>query len=290
MYDQILVPTDASDAAEKAVEGALGLATGFDASLRVIHVVELDDVPACVKSEASAEQVEHGEALLSAIADRADERGIPVTTEVIETSEPVHQEIVEYATDHDVELVVMGTHGRTGINRLVLGSVAERTLRVSPIPVLTVHEETDIVPDFETVLVPTDGSETANAAADHAIRIAAETDAALHIVHVVDLTAITDEYGSGAVLEALEEAGERAVDNVVERANEAGVRSVEASVMSGTPARAIVDYADDREIDLVVMGTHGRTGLSRYLLGSVTEKVVRLAGTPVLTISPPDGI
>lgn len=177
----------------------------------------------------------------------------------------------------------MGTQGRTGLNRLVLGSVTERTLRVSPIPVLTVHEDTNIDIDFETVPLPTDGSDAASFAADYGITLAAATDAAMH---VVDLTAVSGEFGSAEILDALEEAGQDAVDDVIDRADEAALRSVEASVLSGTPARALLDYIDERDIDLIVMGTHGRTGLDKYLLGSVTEKIVRLADVPVLTVAP----
>lgn len=287
MYDRILIPSDGSDAAKKAVDRALSLAERFDASLHAIHVVKRNEYPERVESEASAELAHYGEAALNEIGDRADNREVPITTQVIETTEPVHQEIIEYVGTHDIDLVVMGTHGRTGLDRLILGSVAERTLRTSPIPVLTVHDETDIDSDFDAILVPTDGSDTANAAATHAIRLATMTDAAIHVVHVVDLNALTGDYDSGAVLEALEEEGKRAVDDVIERAEEADVRSVEASVLSGTPAKAIVDYANERDVGLVVMGTHGRSGLDRYLIGSVTEKVVRLAEMPVLSISTP---
>lgn len=290
MYDRILVPTDGSDAAENAVRGALALAEQFNASLRAIHVVQRNEFPAQVESEASAGLSQRGDAILDAVTDRADENGVPITTEVIVTGEPVHQQIIEYATGHDVDLVVMGTHGRTGLDRLILGSVAERTLRASPVPVLTVHNETNIERGFETILVPTDGSDTANAAADHAIELAAITDATLHVVHVVNLTAVSGVYGSAEIRDALEEVGQRAVDVVIERADESDVKSVKASVLSGTPARAIVDHATDCDVDLVVMGTHGRSGLERHLIGSVTEKVVRLAKMPVVSISPRDGI
>ncbi len=287
MYDTILVPMDGSTAAETAVETALDLAQRFDASLHAINVVELDEYPADVESEAAEEVIQRGEETLATVRGRAADVGVSATTHVIETADPIHQTIIDYAIDHDAALIVMGTHGRTGLNRLVLGSVTERTLRTSPVPVLTVHEDITLDPDFETVLVPTDGSEAANVAADHGITLAGATDAAMHVVHVVDLTAVSGEFGGAEVLNALEEAGQQAVDDVIDRARKADLRSVEASVLSGTPARAILDYAEERDIDLIVMGTHGRTGLERYLLGSVTEKIVRVADVPVLTVSPP---
>jgi nucleotide-binding universal stress UspA family protein len=288
MYDTILVPTDGSAAAETATETALGLARRFDASLHAINVVEVDDYPADIESAAAEELTGRGQETLATLGDRAADAGVTATTRVVETDCPTHQAIIDYAVDHDADLVVMGTHGRTGLNRLVLGSVTERTLRTSPVPVLTVHEDTTFDPDLGSVLVPTDGSEAANVASDYGITLAAATDAAMHVVHVVDLTAASGEFGSSRVLSALEALGRRAVEDVIDRSEDAGLQSVEASVLSGTPARAILDYAEERDIDLIVAGTHGRTGLNRYLLGSVTEKLVRVADVPVLTIPLPE--
>jgi len=288
MFDTILVPTDGSDAAETATATALELAERFDASVHAINVVELGEFPADVESEAAEELTGRGEETLEPIEARATDLGVSAPTRVVETTDPVHQAIIDYAVDHDADLVVMGTHGRTGLNRFVLGSVTERTLRTSPVPVLTVHEDTTFDSDLETVLVPTDGSDAATNAADHGIALAAATDAAMHVVHVVDPTAASGEFGGTDVLSALEAAGRRAVDEVIDRADDAELRSVEASVLSGTPARAILDYVDDRDVDLIVTGTHGRTGLDRYLLGSVTEKLVRVADVPVLTVPRPE--
>ncbi|WP_132061180.1 universal stress protein [Halorussus amylolyticus] len=288
MYDTILVPTDGSTDAETATKTALGLAQRFDASLHAINVVELDKFPANVGSEAAEELTQHGEEILATLRNQATDVGISATTHVIEIADSIHQAIIDYAEDHDVDLIVMGTQGRTGLNRLVLGSVAERTLRTSPVPLLTVHGDTTLDPNFEAVLVPTDGSDAANVAADHGITLAEATDAAMHVVHVVDLTAASGEFGSAEVLDALEKAGQQAVDDVIDRADEAELRSVEASIVGGSPAQGILDYAEERDIDLIVMGTHGRTGLERYLLGSVTEKIVRVADVPVLTVSPPE--
>lgn len=288
MYDTLLVPTDGSAAATTAVEQALTLAAQFDATLHAIHVVDRTDYPV-ETDELAADLAERGTETVDAISERAAEQGLECTTEIVDTEKPVHETLIEDAIDRNVDLIVMGTHGRTGVNRLVLGSVAERTLRVSPIPVLTVHESADADQAFERILVPTDGSNTAALAATHAIQVAAEADAALHIVHVVDLTAVSGEYGTGRILEAMRTAGQRAVDELVDQATEADISTVEASILSGSPSRAVVDYATDRDVDCIVMGTHGRSGLDRLLLGSVTEKVVRLAEMPVLSVSPQNG-
>lgn len=141
---------------------------------------------------------------------------------------------------------------------------------------------------YDRILIPTDGSECADAAATEAIELAATFDATLHVVYVVDAAALPSTIDAGYVSEALEDAGEEAIERVRERAAAAGVEDVASEVVYGAPHRSIVQYADEADVDLIVMGTHGRSGIERYLLGSVTEKVVRTAGVPVLTIQPED--
>jgi nucleotide-binding universal stress UspA family protein len=140
---------------------------------------------------------------------------------------------------------------------------------------------------YDDILVPTDGSECARRAVDEAIRLASAFDAALHTVYVVDTTLAGSEGGAAAVFDQLEAEGESILRDVRERADDAGVDTVEASVATGVPSRTIIDYCDEYGVDLVVMGTHGRTGLERTLIGSVTEKVVRTSDVPVLTVSLP---
>lgn len=282
MYDSILLPTDGSDPADAAAEAAITLAGRFDADLHVVHVRDVGALPPSVDEADVADLGAVGESAVTAVTDRAADAGVTATRAVIEDDGPVHETILAYADKHGVDCLVMGTHGRTGLDRVILGSVAEETLRASPVPVLTVHEGTAVTGDFGSILVPTDGSAAAEAAASHAIDLAATTGAALHVVHVVDVPVSDAGLTAGAVLDALEEAGQRAIDRVLTLAKAADVSTIEASVLSGTPYRAIVDYADDQGIDCIVMGTHGRSGLERYLLGSVTERVIRLSGVPVL--------
>ncbi|MEF8786998.1 MAG: universal stress protein [Haloarculaceae archaeon] len=139
---------------------------------------------------------------------------------------------------------------------------------------------------YNDILVPTDGSDGTMGAVQHAIDHATTYDAALHTLYVVDTTVGVDASAAGT-LDALEEAGENAIQDVIHKAETAGVDTIEGAVARGAPHQAILDYVDEYDIDLVVMGTHGRTGLDRYLLGSVTEKVVRLSDVPVLTVRMP---
>lgn len=138
---------------------------------------------------------------------------------------------------------------------------------------------------YSAVLVPTDGSDGTRDAVKHAISHAERYDAALHVLYVVDArVGIGRESTPETILADLDEAGQEAIDDVIAQAEAAAVGTIEGSVARGDPHRAILDYTDREDIDLVVMGTHGRTGLDHYLLGSVTEKVVRLAEVPVLTV------
>jgi len=137
---------------------------------------------------------------------------------------------------------------------------------------------------YDRILVPTDGSQQADRAFEQALDLAETYDAEIHLLYVVDVSALAAEFDAVTVIDQLEEAGSKITDRLRERAAEDGVERVETAVVEGVPHRTILDYADENDADLVVMGTHGRTGIDRYLLGSVTEKVVRLSDAPVLTV------
>lgn len=139
---------------------------------------------------------------------------------------------------------------------------------------------------YDRVLFPTDGSDGAAAATDHAVELADRFEAPLRALYVVDVRAFqaADAYGGperATTVQALADEGDAVLERVRDRADVAGVEAT-GEVVEGTPARTIVDEADPG--DVIVMGTHGRTGLDRYLLGSTTEKVVRTAAVPVVTI------
>lgn len=272
MYERVLVPTDGSDVAVTGAQAAFALADQFDATVHAIHVLETETA-----------DVTYGEEVVSAVKDAARDVEVETTTAVIENDGPVHRQIIEYATDHDIDCIVMGTHGRDSLGQQVLGSVAERTLREAPLPILTVHEETVVTKDIDTILIPTDGSDSATAAAHHALEFAQAADASVHTIYVVDVTEFTpDEHET--VYDAFEVAGKQATDDVIERAQEMGISDIEASVLSGVPHQAIQDYAEANNVDYIFMGTHGRTGVSRYVLGSVTERVVRFTDVPVVSL------
>lgn len=139
---------------------------------------------------------------------------------------------------------------------------------------------------YDDILIPTDGSDAALAALDHALPIAERFGATVHALSVVETDPLEHSapaLNSAERREALRAEADRATAAVEERADDRGVASA-ADVVEGVPETAILDYVDDREIDLIAMGTHGRTGLDRYLIGSVTERVIRRVDVPVVVV------
>lgn len=255
MYDRILVPTDGSDIAERAGRLAVAMASHFDAELHVISVVDPG-------------REERGTVAVEPIETLAVDAEVETETRVVESMDAIHEAILGYADSEQIGAIVMGTRGQTGVNRFFLGSVAMQTLRESTLPVVTVHEDTSLAFDIDDILVPTDGSDAAQAAADHAIDLANRTGATLHVLHV----GTPGEDGP--------------VEEIVETATEEEVTGVESVTRTGRPHLEIAGYATEAEIDCIVMGSHGRTGLRRYLLGSVTERTVRFATVPVIAVRP----
>ena len=136
---------------------------------------------------------------------------------------------------------------------------------------------------YDDILLPVDGSTTGEHALPHTFGLAEQYDSTVHVLFVVDDTRDSVSVMGGPVLETLEQEGQRLVDEMVARVEERGI-DVTGEVVRGSPHEAIVEYADEHGIDVIVMATHGRTGVERVLLGSVTERVVRTAPTPVLTV------
>ncbi len=140
---------------------------------------------------------------------------------------------------------------------------------------------------YDTILFPTDGSDGADSALIHALDLAEIHGASLHAVYVVDTTYAGSGAAEVTTVDSLREASERVLDQTVDLATDRGVE-IETETREGEPYREIIDCAEAVDADVVVMGTHGRRGLDRFLLGSVTEKVVRMSSVPVLTVRTAD--
>jgi nucleotide-binding universal stress UspA family protein len=136
---------------------------------------------------------------------------------------------------------------------------------------------------YDRILLPTDGSDANGRAVEQGVGLARETGAGLHVLFVLEDVPYAPETMDDAVEGQLREIGEAAIEEIEERAEAAGVDLV-TEMREGVPHETILEYAEEADVDAVVMGTHGRSGLDRYLLGSVTERVVRAAEVPVLTV------
>lgn len=285
MFEEILLPVDGSENGRAAIAHAGAIAHAFGSTVHVLRVV---DERALDNAEAGDEQEEAAERLVGSVAEELEKDGVDAVTHV--TTAIPRDGIVEYAAERGVDLVVLGSHGRTEVPRYLLGSVAEGVVRLSDVPVLTVPpgDKGAAFAPYRTLLVPTDGSPESAVALDPAAALATAFDAGLHALSVVATTPLGVDIRSSVLFEDLEESAETALEKFEERARAAGVSPVETAIAHGTPATEIVRYADDNDVDLVAMGTHGRGGIERYLLGSVTERVLRTSPVPVLTVRAPE--
>jgi len=283
MFETILVPTDGSDCAAQALDHVVDIAGHYDATVHVLTVVDVRDV------ETAPEGEPFEEAAAAVVDDAAERIGEDIeTVHTVRTGYP-DEEIRAYADQIEAGLIAMGSHGRTGVRRFVLGSIAEKVVRLSDVPVLTVTASDDDRRPYENVLVPTDGSVGATAALDPAASLATAYDATVHALSVVDTRALGADVRSDILVDTLEDNAASALDDLAAELGDHGVETITKHVLFGTPYQTIHNYVEDNDIDLVVMGTHGRTGLDRYLLGSVTEKIVRTSPVPVLSVRTPEG-
>ncbi len=294
MYRKILVPLDGSGFAESALPQALTLSRRAGAALHVTTVWEPRSSFGSELHEGLAS--EWAAAYLAEVAARVEPHAGGAVTTGVRTGGVVDQLRGE-AGQVEADLVVMATHGRGAVSRAWLGSVADAFVRRGERPVLLVrpHEEeagdpVDSEAEVHRVLVPLDGSEPAEAALRHAESVGALFGAEYVLVRAVapplsksrPYLADSLPADDAEVVRARTEEAEQYVAEVARDMNERG-RDVETRVtVSAQPARAILAEADQVGCDLIVMATHGRSGLPRALLGSTTDKVVRGASIPVL--------
>lgn len=294
---RILCPTDFSAFSGRAFEHAVSMAASYEAAVTVLHVLP-DTVVA------SSELAYMGSPMLLAAglneAIRSDlaswvaparRAGLHADGEVRE-GKPAG-EIVRAAQDLRADLIVMGTHGRSGFQRWVLGSVAEKVLRQALCPVLTVPARDGDRPGpmpFKRILCATDFSPASEAAVGYAASLAVEAGACLLLVHVLDRPGAGARPESGADGDGHRPDFECAARAQLRRALPPEAREwcmPEEIVTCGKVAPEILRLAAEREAGLVVMGVHGRSLLDLMAFGSVTHEVVREAVCPVLTVRPP---
>jgi nucleotide-binding universal stress UspA family protein len=298
--DRILCPLDFSEFSGPALAHAVRLARWFDARVEVIHVVPRlayvmpagGYLPYSLASAEvlRAEREQARQSLGKLVAPLLGE-GVHIATRVLE-GEP-WRVILEEAEALEADLLVMGTHGRSGFEALLLGSVTEKVLRRAPCPVLVVTDELPHArggPLYGSVLCAADLTQASEQTLDVALSVAAESDARVTLLHVVGT--LTGDSGARPSL-GVPEIGPLRHELVAEARAELHrvvpdvartLCDVSERVETGVPWSGILRVAADVNADLIVMGAHAQGALGRALFGSTTSHVVRRAACPVLVV------
>ncbi len=291
--DRVLFPTDFSGGSKRAFPQAAFLADWHDADLHILNVTgrhrhdyreTKENFPIAI--DTLTEWLQRPSASVTG-TNWTDLEALPIEQEQVESAAPAER-IVDYADEQNVDVVVMGTHGRRGVDRMLFGSVTEEVVRFSPCPVLTVRQDADVEPSqaVRRILVPVDFSDASESAIRHAKEVALTYGAKIDLLHVVEEPVYPSAYGVEADFPS-----EDVIDRVETKLGdiareEIGIEHVVVKAVIGNPARDILDYVEKEDIDLIVQATHGRTGLDHMLIGSVTERVLRQSPTPVFAVKP----
>lgn len=294
----MLVPLDFSEPSRRAIEHALPLVEWFGSQLHFMHVVEPDyafngimGLPLILPEAETGQRVRHH------LRDWAKSYDVVLDRDQIHvTKGQPFEEICNVARKMDIDLIMMSTHGRTGLKRLALGSTAERVVRFSPCPVLVVPGVASgksfgngkSATAIRRIVVPVDFSECSMKGLAYAKALARRFDATLILLHSIALQHYinSDEYARYDYPMVMKQAEQGARDHMaelVQTLRSEGIK-VESSLQIGHAGEQVCAGAEKHEADLVVTSTHGRTGLGHLLIGSTAEFVVRHSQTPVLVV------
>lgn len=302
LYTRILVPLDGSTYSERALPMALALARQAAAEVELVHVHDQPVAPglgSTYDTRLDADVREMRRAELEAVAERLrEETDVPLRATVLEG--PVAPTLAAYAANHLPALIVMTTHGRGGLSRLWLGSVADALVRRSEVPVLLIRGEDALSGDatppvFRHVLIPLDGSPRAESVIEHAVRLGIPGATRYTLLTVVAPTLIAAHSYPGVSipldsgeLERRQQEAQTYLDRVADELRQA-VESPAVEVTTRVAvhlqvAPAVLEAAASERADLIALTTHDRGAVSRLALGSVADKLVRGAESPVLVI------
>ena len=302
MYHKILVPLDGSKAAEYALPYARCIARGLQTTIELLAVVDAVEMTRKLSAD-------EGLFLNSLIEDRTGT--LENYLETVSKKFPhgliqckvengnAADVIIESAAIDSGTLIAMATHGRSGLDRWLVGSVAEKVLRGASNPLLLVRAgDTPVSWDmaaFKSVLVPLDGSELAESVLPTATDMARNLDLEVILLRVYGIPYAAQSPGEGffdntqldAFITGLKSESLEYIDGKIAALRKAGVTSIRTLARQGLPADEIISCARETPNSLVAMCTHGRSGVKRWVLGSVTETVVRHSTNPVLVVRPP---
>jgi nucleotide-binding universal stress UspA family protein len=287
MYDTILFPLDESAETSAILHHASEIAHWSNAKVQLLYVANTArDSVTLVDTEVVDALVREGENVVEEGGAVLETLGVDYTTDVIQGNPA--PTIAEYAEKYEYDLVVMPTHARHGISRQLLGSVTEKVVRLSEVPVLTARMVTkdELTFPYEHILIPTDGSQSSERAATHGLNLAAAMDATVHILTVIDDNSLGPDVRSMLSGKESEQVATKTIESLVSRAQDLGLKNVVEHIRHGDPSEQILEFIEENDINAVVMGTTGKSGVDRILLGSVAEKTVRNAPVPVITVAP----
>lgn len=288
----ILYPTDFSKCAKEALDHAIFLAEQFDATLHVLHVSTLQsDAPPEPFLTWPDEWIERVDAIgHSAMSDLLKEHRED-SLRIIEAKRQARNaapEILAYAEEHKADCIVMGTHGRRGVRRALLGSVTEEVARAASCPVLTLRDSPEgrTLEPFSCILVPIDFSEHSKSALQAAVELAKIYKAHLHLIHVINHLHLPSFYSpmvgtfEGEHYEKVSREARATMEQWIE---ELGGKDIPFSrhVRLGGTTEEIISFSKEYDRALLVMATHGLTGLKHFFFGSTTNQVIRYVDCPV---------
>lgn len=293
---RILFPTDFSRCANQALAHAIYLASKYQAELHVLHgiVLHYDDSSLATNiirgREKFFNQVEiFTRDRMSDDLTNFDIKGLSVKL-VQKRGISAAPVILDYTIENNIDLIVMGTHGRRGLGHLFLGGVTEEVVRHARCPVFTIREQKNPIDihALKRILVPADFSDHCKSALIHAKEIADTYDAKIELLHVYEERVYPPFFASDKVsmFEFQPDLKSKIRKSLIKFFKETvgQEEEVRVKVLEGHAARDIVRYADKKNTDLIVIATHGLTGIKHLLVGSVTEKVVRMASCPVFVV------
>jgi nucleotide-binding universal stress UspA family protein len=289
----VLVPTDFSDCAQSAYELALHIAKQFNAKLTVLHArVMFSDDPSTIPADYK-DIKQSQEKIDRFLLDRLQKdtakavEGIFIEQKVTRgySAAPA---ILEFIHESKIDLVVMGTHGHTGLSHFLLGSVAEQVVRYSPCPVVTLRREAGVIAQPHRILVPFDFSELSKKAFHYAVNFARKFDSKIDLVYVVEEDVHPALYAWGLksikdLIPDIKSRVEKSFKSTIET-EKATQLNVAYYVLAGKPHRELISLAQEQGHDLIIIATHAHSGIDKFLLGSVTEKIIRAAHCAVLTL------
>ena len=291
--DTILHPTDFSDCSKGALAHAIRMARRHDAVLHLLNVAPSlgdDPVRAAYTLGAGADEqyeevAQKAQAMMAELLDEAGADDMEVTT-AHERGIAPGPVIIDYVEEQDVDLIVMGTHGRRGVGRFVIGSVTEEVVRQANCSVMTVRSADKEItpPTIDRLLVPVDLSEFTVPLYRAALDVAATYSAHIDLLHVVEpLPFPVPLVGAITIHDLVPDPTKRSAEQLTHLSS--AITHPDVTVTShteeGHAAQTIVEQADALNSDLIMMASHGLSGIEGFLLGSVTARVVRRAACPV---------